>query len=110
MPMLINRFGGWLNYPEYFFFWCYHGQNAVFNTMSYQNPKLDKIITNARFAESKPIYDGAVKEMIQLAYDEVPRIPLMPAHDGRGDAEGRAGLPVLVPPAARCSSWRRWRG
>jgi peptide/nickel transport system substrate-binding protein len=76
MPMLINRFGGWLNYPEYFFFWCYHGQNAVFNTMSYQNPKLDKMITNARFAESKPLYDSFVKEMIQLAYDEVPRIPL----------------------------------
>jgi peptide/nickel transport system substrate-binding protein len=76
LPMLINRFGGWLNYPEYFFFWCYHGQNAVFNTMSYQNPKLDKMITNARFAESKPLYDSFVKEMIQLAYDEVPRIPL----------------------------------
>ncbi len=77
MPMIVNRFGGWLDYPEYFFFWCYHGQNAVFNTMSYQNPKLDKMITNARFAESKPIYDASVKEMIQLAYDEVPRIPLL---------------------------------
>jgi peptide/nickel transport system substrate-binding protein len=76
MPLIINRFGGWLDYPEYFFFWCYHGQNAVFNTMSYQNPKLDKIITNARFAENKLIYDSSVKEMIQLAYDEVPRIPL----------------------------------
>ena len=76
MPMLINRFGGWLNYPEYFFFWCYHGQNAVFNTMSYQNAKLDKTIDNARFAESKPLYDAFVKDMIQIAWDEVPRIPL----------------------------------
>jgi peptide/nickel transport system substrate-binding protein len=82
MPLLVNRFGGWLDYPEYFFFWCYHGQNAVFNTMSYQNPKLDKIITNARFAESKPIYDSSVREMIQIAYDEVPRIPLFqPSQD-----------------------------
>lgn len=76
MPLIINRFGGWLDYPEYFFFWCYHGQNAVFNTMSYQNAKLDKLITNARFAESKPIYDSMVKDMIQLAYEEVPRIPV----------------------------------
>ena len=76
MPMVINRFGGWLNFPEYFFFWCYHGQNAVFNTMSYQNDKLDKLITNARFAESKAIYDGEVKAMLKLAYEEVPRIPL----------------------------------
>ena len=76
MPMIINRFGGWLDFPEYFFYWCYHGQNAVFNTMSYQNAKLDKIITNARFAESKLIYDSSVREMIQIAYDEVPRIPI----------------------------------
>jgi len=77
MPMIVNRFGGWLDFPEYFFFWCYHGQNAVFNTMSYQNPRLDKMITNARFAESKPIYEASVKEMIQLAFDEVPRIPIV---------------------------------
>jgi len=77
MPMIINRFGGWLNYPEYFFFWCYHGQNAVFNTMSYQNPTMDKLITNARFAESKVLYDGMVKDMITLSNQEVPRIPLV---------------------------------
>jgi len=76
MPLLINRFGGWLNYPEYFFFWTYHGQNAVFNTMSYQNASLDKTITNARFAESKPLYDGMVKDMVKIAFDEVPRVPL----------------------------------
>ena len=35
---LLNAFGGWLNYPEYFFFWNYHGQNAVFNTMSLPEP------------------------------------------------------------------------
>jgi len=82
MPLIINRFGGWLDFPEYFFYWCYHGQNAVFNTMSYQNPKLDRVITNARFAESKAIYDGMVRDMIQIAFDEVPRIPLFqPSQD-----------------------------
>ena len=82
MPMIVNRFGGWLDFPEYFFFWCYHGQNAVFNTMGYQNAKLDKIITNARFAESKLIYDSSVREMIQIAFDEVPRVPMFqPSQD-----------------------------
>jgi peptide/nickel transport system substrate-binding protein len=82
MPMIVNRFGGWLDFPEYFFYWCYHGQNAVFNTMSYQNAKLDGIINAARFAESKPVYDAAVREMIQIAYDEVPRVPLFqPSQD-----------------------------
>jgi peptide/nickel transport system substrate-binding protein len=77
MPMLINHFGGWLDFPEYFFFWCYHGQNAVFNTMSYQNPTLDRAINTARFAESRSTYEASVKEMIQIAFDEVPRIPLL---------------------------------
>jgi peptide/nickel transport system substrate-binding protein len=44
--------------------------------MAYQNPKLDKTIDNARFAESKVLYDAVVKDMIQIGYDEVPRVPL----------------------------------
>jgi len=35
--------------------------------MSCQNPKLDKLIGNVRFAESKPIDDSSVRDMIQLA-------------------------------------------
>jgi peptide/nickel transport system substrate-binding protein len=82
MPLILNRFGGWLDFPEYFFYWCYHGQNAVFNTMSYQNARLDAVINEARFAESKPRYDALVREMIQIAYDEVPRVPLFqPSQD-----------------------------
>jgi len=76
MPMIINRFGGWLNYPEYFFYWCYHGQNAVFNTMSYRNPRMDRMIDNARFPESRLIYEAEVKGMVRLAHEELPRIPL----------------------------------
>jgi peptide/nickel transport system substrate-binding protein len=76
MPIIINRFGGWLNYPEYFFFWCYHGQDAVFNTMSYRNPRMDKMIQNARFPENRLIYESEVKSMVKLAHEEVPRIPL----------------------------------
>jgi len=34
MPFMVNFFSGWLDYPEYFFLFTYHGQNAVFNTMS----------------------------------------------------------------------------
>ena len=49
LPFLANAFGGWLNFPDYFFYWTYHGQNAIFNTMSYQNPAMDKLIDAARF-------------------------------------------------------------
>ncbi len=76
MPLILNRFGGWLNFPEYFFFWCYHGQNAVFNTMSYQNPAMDKLIDQARFARDPKAYAADVKAFIEMAWLEVPRIPI----------------------------------
>jgi peptide/nickel transport system substrate-binding protein len=76
MPLLINNFGGWLNYPEYFFFWAYHGQNAVFNSMNYKNPALDELVDKARFETDPAAYTKQVEDMIALAYDEVPRVPL----------------------------------
>ena len=76
MPLILNRFGGWLNYPEYFFFWCYHSQDAVFNTMSYKNPAMDKLIEAARFEADPKKYEQHVHGFMNIAFDEVPRIPL----------------------------------
>ena len=76
MPLYVNAFGGWLNYPEYFFFWNYHGQNAVFNTMSYQNPEMDRLIDAARFETDPKKYAELVRGFTQMAIAEVPRVPL----------------------------------
>jgi peptide/nickel transport system substrate-binding protein len=76
MPLMINRFGGWLNYADYFFFWNYHGQNAVFNTPSYVNPAMDKLIDAARFESDPKKYESLVKGFIELANADVPRIPI----------------------------------
>jgi peptide/nickel transport system substrate-binding protein len=79
MPMMVNFFSGWLDYPEYFFFWCYSGQNAIFNTMSYQSKAMDALIDGARAAAAvgdTATYDKDVEGFIAKAYDEVPRIPL----------------------------------
>jgi peptide/nickel transport system substrate-binding protein len=75
MPMIANAFGGWLNYPEYFFYWCYHGQNAVFNTMSYKNPTMDALIDKARFTTGKE-YDEAVKGFVDIAFEKLARTDL----------------------------------
>ncbi|MEN3286594.1 MAG: peptide/nickel transport system substrate-binding protein [Bradyrhizobium sp.] len=79
MPLFTNIFSGWLDYPEYFFFWCYHGQNSVFNTMSYKSPVMDKLIDGARDAAAigdRSVYETDVKGFIDLAFSDVPRIPL----------------------------------
>ena len=78
--MIVNFFSGWLDYPEYFFFWCYHGQNAVFNTMSYQDKEMDGYIDAARKAAAENDsagYEKNVKNFVNKAFVEVPRIPLL---------------------------------
>jgi peptide/nickel transport system substrate-binding protein len=79
MPLYTNVFSGWLDYPEYFFYWCYHGNNSVFNTMSYKSPDMDKLIDGARNAAATgdmPTYDTDVKSFVDLAFTDIPRIPL----------------------------------
>jgi peptide/nickel transport system substrate-binding protein len=75
-PMLVNFFGAWLTYPEYFFYWNYHGQNSLANTMSYQNPAMDKLIDASRFETDPQKYTEEVEDFITLAFAESPRIPL----------------------------------
>jgi peptide/nickel transport system substrate-binding protein len=79
MPLYTNVFSGWLDYPEYFFYWCYHGNNSVFNTMSYKSPEMDRLIDGARMAAATgdtPTYDADVKGFVDLAFADIPRIPL----------------------------------
>ena len=76
LPFLANAFGGWLNFPEYFFYWTYHGQNAIFNTMSYQNPEMDKLIDAARFEPDPQKYKEEVDGFIRIAFSDIPRIPV----------------------------------
>ncbi len=101
LPMVLNRFSGWLDYPEYYFFWNFHGNNSIFNISAYKNPAMDQLIDRARFTEDKAEYEKAVKEFVALCMQEVPIVPLNQPDPRRGDAEGGGRLRVLVPPRAR---------
>ena len=77
MPFVIAEFYGWLDYPEYHFFWTFHGgNNSVFNTANYVNPTLDKSIDAARFATNDKVYKDSLQNMVNIVMAEVPRIPL----------------------------------
>jgi len=78
MPFLIMSFKAWLNYPDYYFYWTYDGvNNSVFNAMNYVNPAMDDLIAKARFETDPAAYADEVKGFIQIAMDDVPRIPLV---------------------------------
>jgi peptide/nickel transport system substrate-binding protein len=79
LPLYTNVFSGWLDFPEYFFIWCYHGKNSIFNTMSYQSKEMDAFIDGAVTAAANgdtATYDKDVNGFVDLAYADMPRIPL----------------------------------
>jgi peptide/nickel transport system substrate-binding protein len=79
LPLYTNVFSGWLDYPEYFFIWCYHGKNSIFNTMSYQSKQMDSLIDGASAAAAtgdKATYEKDVKGFVDLAFADVPRVPI----------------------------------
>lgn len=76
LPLHLETFGGWLNYPCYYFFWAYL-EGHLFNSSNYRNEEIEKLTP---FALHKPVddpeYAPAIKKMIEIAWDEVPRIAL----------------------------------
>lgn len=82
LPLALNRFSGWLDYPEYYFYWNFHGNNSIFNISSYQNKEMDALIDKARFTTDAAEYERCVKAFIAMCIREVPVIPLnQPIHD-----------------------------
>ncbi len=81
-PMVLNRFAGWLDFPDYYLFWTMHGNNSIFNIASYQNPELDKLVDAARFTDDKAAYDRDVVRFVSLVERELPMVPIaQPTHD-----------------------------
>jgi peptide/nickel transport system substrate-binding protein len=51
MPMVIAEFYGWLDYPEYFFFWNFDGRNnAVFDIVMTDVPRIPMYTRFADYA------------------------------------------------------------
>ena len=104
MPLFTNVFSGWLDYPEYFFYWCYHSGKSIFNTMDYQSPAMDAFIDGARAAAATgdmDSYDKDVKGFVDLALHRHAAHSALSALCQRRDAEEHHRLPVLVSPPAR---------
>jgi len=75
LPMHMKNFGGWLNYPDYYFFWVYqHGH--LFNSMNYRNEEVEALVeATLNLPIDDPAYEPNIKRMLEIAFDEVPLIP-----------------------------------
>lgn len=76
LPLHLENFGGWLNTPDYYFFWAYIKGN-LFNSYNYDDPEMARLVDETLdMAMDHPDYEANVKWMIKLAFDDIPRIPL----------------------------------
>ncbi len=76
LPLHLENFGGWLNYPDYYFFWAYI-KGHLFNSSNYDNPEVKKLVDETLHMPTEdPAYAPKVKRLIEIAFDDVPRIPL----------------------------------
>ena len=75
LPMHMKNFGGWLNYPDYYFFWCYQ-DGHLFNSMNYRNEEIEELVgATLHIPTDHPDYEPNIKRMLAIAFDEAPIIP-----------------------------------
>jgi peptide/nickel transport system substrate-binding protein len=76
LPLHLENFGGWLNTPDYYFFWAYkHGH--LFNSSNYHNPEVETLVDETlHMAMDAPDYAPKIKRLFQIAFEDLPRIPL----------------------------------
>lgn len=90
LPMHLENFGGWLNYPCYYFFWAYK-EGHLFNSSNYANPEVEALVDETlHMKPDDPDYAPKITRLMQIAIDDLPRIPLwQPALNvGTNAAEG----------------------
>ncbi|MGC2855822.1 ABC transporter substrate-binding protein [Novispirillum sp. DQ9] len=76
LPLHLENFGGWLNTPDYYFFWAYVKGN-LFNSSNYDDAEMMQLVTETlHMPMDDPAYAPKMKRMIAKAFEDVPRIPL----------------------------------
>ncbi len=76
LPLHLETFGGWLNYPCYYFFWAYK-EGHLFNSSNYRNEEIETLVDETlHLAVDDPDYAPKIKRMIEIAFEDLPRIPL----------------------------------
>ena len=76
LPLHLENFGGWLNTPDYYFFWAYQ-DGHLFNSSNYRNEEVEELVNaTLHMPMDDPEYAPKIKRMFEIVLDELPRIPL----------------------------------
>lgn len=76
LPLHLENFGGWLNTPDYYFYWAYkHGH--LFNSSNYLNEEVEALVdATLHMPMDAPDYAPKIKRLFEIAFEDLPRIPL----------------------------------
>lgn len=76
LALHLENFGGWLNTPDYYFFWAYqHGH--LFNSSNYMNQEIEGLVdATLHMPVDDPQYAPNIKRMFEIVLEDLPRIPL----------------------------------
>lgn len=76
LPMHLENFAGWLDTPDYYFFWAYQ-KDHLFNSSNYYNEELEALTDETlHMMAEDPTYAPKLKRMFEIAIEDLPRIPL----------------------------------
>lgn len=107
LPMHLEDFGGWLNYPDYYFYWAYkHGH--LFNSSNYKNDEIEALVDETTHMDvNHPKYAANVKRMIAIAFNDVPRIPLYQPYLDAATRKGVSGYTTWFHRQLDCRDLRK---
>ncbi|TPW26873.1 ABC transporter substrate-binding protein [Martelella alba] len=76
LPFHFENFGGWLNTPDYYFFWAYQDDH-LFNSSNYRNEEIETLTAETLpMAMDDPEYAKKIERMYEIVLNDLPRIPL----------------------------------
>ncbi|MCO6187534.1 ABC transporter substrate-binding protein [Rhizobium sp. L1K21] len=76
LPFHFENFGGWLNTPDYYFFWAYQ-DGHLFNSSNYHDDRIEALTDETLpMPMDDPAYAGKIEEMFKIVLEDLPRIPL----------------------------------
>ncbi len=76
LALHLENFGGWLNTPDYYFFWAYQ-DGHLFNSSNYRNEEVEELVNaTLHMPMDDPEYAPKIKRMFEIVLEDLPRIPL----------------------------------
>ncbi len=76
LELHLKNFGGWLNYPDYYFYWVYI-KGHLFNSMNYDNSEVASLVDiTLPMPVDAPDYEPNVKRLMEIGFEEVPMVPI----------------------------------